>query len=174
MICEKEIREKSLENIAEKMLIASRTAPKARGVDNLVLGYLNKNEIVKISEEMIRLTTVEGMPEHFKRDGKNILKAEIIVLIGTKLQPLGVNCKLCGFESCRAKKEEVPCVFNTNDLGIAIGSAVSVAMDFRVDNRVMFSIGVAVKNLKLIDKDVKILFGIPLSASGKNIFFDRG
>jgi len=57
------------------------------------------------------------------------------------------------------------------DLGIAIGSAVKVASDLNVDNRVMFTIGVAALALGLMDADVVI--GIPLSATGKNIYFDR-
>jgi uncharacterized ferredoxin-like protein len=60
-----------------------------------------------------------------------------------------------------------------NDLGIAIGSAVSVAADHRVDNRVMYSIGKAAKELKLLGEEASIIFGIPLSASGKSPFFDR-
>jgi uncharacterized ferredoxin-like protein len=68
---------------------------------------------------------------------------------------------------------EHPCAFNTGDLGIAIGSAVSVAMDARVDNRIMFSIGKAVKDMKLLGEEVKIIYGIPLSIAGKNLFFDR-
>ena len=64
-------------------------------------------------------------------------------------------------------------MFNTNDLGIAIGSAVSIAADDRIDCRVMFTVGKAVTELKLMDEKVKIIFGIPLSATSKNPFFDR-
>ena len=61
------------------------------------------------------------------------------------------------------------------DLGIAIGSAVSVAAAHHVDNRVMFSAGKAALNLKLFDdSQVCIAYGIPLSVSGKSPFFDRG
>ena len=59
------------------------------------------------------------------------------------------------------------------DLGIAIGSAVSVAADLRVDNRVMYSVGKAALNIGILGEDVKIAYGIPLSISGKNPFFDR-
>ncbi|MEM2320043.1 MAG: ferredoxin domain-containing protein, partial [Candidatus Bathyarchaeia archaeon] len=57
------------------------------------------------------------------------------------------------------------------DLGIAIGSAVKTASILNVDNRVMFTVGRAAQNLKLIDGDV--VFGIPISIRGSNIFFDR-
>jgi uncharacterized ferredoxin-like protein len=59
------------------------------------------------------------------------------------------------------------------DVGIAIGSAISIAADFRVDNRVMYTIGQAALNMEYFDDDVKIVCGIPLSATGKNPFFDR-
>jgi len=58
------------------------------------------------------------------------------------------------------------------DLGIALGSAVKVASDMNVDNRMMFTIGAAAKALGMLDADV--IIGIPLACSGKNIYFDRG
>jgi len=57
------------------------------------------------------------------------------------------------------------------DLGIALGSAVKIASDLAVDNRVMYSVGTAARKLGFIDADIAI--GIPLSVSGKNIYFDR-
>ncbi len=62
---------------------------------------------------------------------------------------------------------------NTGDLGIAVGSAASVAMDERVDNRIMHSVGKAAVDLKLLGEDVKIAYGIPLYIGSKNVFFDR-
>lgn len=41
----------------------------------------------------------------------------------------------------------------------------------RIDNRVMYSIGAAARVSGLLNADV--VFGIPLSATSKNIFFDR-
>jgi uncharacterized ferredoxin-like protein len=88
-----------------------------------------------------------------------------------KLDP----CGMCGFSNCAEKTEhpDHPCAFNTGDLGIAIGSAVAVAMDNRVDNRIMFSVGMALLEMGTLGNDVKIIYGIPLSISGKNPFFDR-
>ena len=59
------------------------------------------------------------------------------------------------------------------DLGIAIGSAVSMAADARVDNRVMFSVGRAAMEMKLLGDRVSQMVGIPLCVSGKSPFFDR-
>jgi len=99
-----------------------------------------------------------------------------MILIGTKIKTMGLKkCGHCGFKNCEEKEKypDVPCTFNTGDLGIAIGSAVSLAMDHRIDNRVMYSVGHAVTELGLMGKDVKIAYGIPLSATSKNPFFDR-
>ena len=59
------------------------------------------------------------------------------------------------------------------DLGIAVGSAVKTAQIHNVDNRVMYSGGVAALNLGLFGKECTVAYAIPLSATGKNIFFDR-
>ena len=59
------------------------------------------------------------------------------------------------------------------DLGIALGSAASVAGRNHADNRIMFTIGRAALNLKLLGDAVSIAYGVPLSAPGKNIYFDE-
>jgi len=41
-----------------------------------------------------------------------------------------------------------------------------------VDNRIMYRIGTAAKRLKLLP-EAHIIMGITLSATGKNIYFDR-
>jgi uncharacterized ferredoxin-like protein len=46
-------------------------------------------------------------------------------------------------------------------------------MDHRVDNRIMFTVGKAVLALGLFDPEVRLVYGIPLSATAKNPFFDR-
>lgn len=111
----------------------------------------------------------------FVRDANCLRSAGALVLLGTKFNTLGVaNCGFCGFKDCAENEENNGiCAFNTGDLGIAIGSAVSVAADARVDNRVFFSAGRAAVNLKALGPEVKIAYGIPLSVGGKSIFFDR-
>jgi len=47
-----------------------------------------------------------------------------------------------------------------------------MATDYRVDNRIMFTIGKAASSLGLLG-DHKLIMGIPLSVSGKSPFFDR-
>jgi uncharacterized ferredoxin-like protein len=59
------------------------------------------------------------------------------------------------------------------DLGIAIGSAVKTAQVHNADNRVMYSVGVAARSLGILPEECSVAYAIPLSATGKNIFFDR-
>ena len=98
-----------------------------------------------------------------------------VVLIGVKNIPLGLTtCGFCGYTNCAASvKAGSLCAFNTTDLGIAIGSAVSIAADNRIDNRVMFSLGKAALSLGLFEENIPIAYGIALSTSSKSIFFDR-
>lgn len=84
----------------------------------------------------------------------------------------GLNCGHCGFPTCVAKPEGVPCAINSIDLGIAIGSACATAADNRVDSRVMFSAGLAAQRLNWLI-DCKSVMAIPISASSKSPFFDR-
>ncbi|MGD0658918.1 MAG: DUF2148 domain-containing protein [Syntrophorhabdales bacterium] len=46
-----------------------------------------------------------------------------------------------------------------------------LAAEMGIDNRIMYTVGAAAKALRLLDSD--IIIGIPLSATGKNPFFDR-
>ncbi len=173
---EAELRQESLLDVAKRMIIAARTAPKGRGIDNLVLAVAEKETIAIIAAKMREMAASGGYSEFFVRDAENILLCEVLVLLGTKISPIGLKqCGLCGFKDCDAKEQhpEHPCSFNTGDLGIALGSAVSIASDCRVDNRIMFSVGKAVRELNLLGSEVKIIYGIPLSVSSKSPFFDR-
>jgi uncharacterized ferredoxin-like protein len=173
LIKESDFKEASIGRVAEKMCIAARTAPKGRGIDNIVVAIATKDTIEKISKKMKDIGDATGSPT-FIRDCENIKRASHIVLIGTKLANMGLKvCGLCGYESCDKKDPNALCALNIGDFGIAVGSAVSVAADNRIDNRIMYSIGKAVLELGLLGSDVKIAYGIPLSATGKNPFFDR-
>ena len=167
------MREGLLE-VARKICIAARTAPKGKGTDNLIILVLTETEKDEVAQEMQRIGEETGVA-FFVRDAGNVRSAGVLVLLGTKINTLGVpNCGFCGFKDCAEnEKNNSICAFNTGDLGIAIGSAVSAAADSRVDNRVFFSAGRAAVNLGLLGPEVNIAYGIPLSVSGKSIFFDR-
>ena len=62
-------------------------------------------------------------------------------------------------------------MFRLLDLGIALGSAVKTASLLNVDNRIMYRVGALARKMGYTQDDV--VMGIPLSAQGKNIYFDR-
>ena len=116
----------------------------------------------------------DNMPS-FLRDAGNLDHAPVVVLIGTRKEPLQLPaCGYCGFDDCNAMlKASGTCSFNAGDLGIVVGSAVSLAADLRVDNRIMYTAGKAAIEFGLLGDDVLIAYAIFLSAKGKNPFFDR-
>lgn len=175
IIKEEEIRKNAVINVAEKIMIAARTAPKGKGFDNLFIGMFIGEDIITLANNMKEISKNQNVA-FFERDANNILNAEAVVIIGTKIKSLGLNpCGFCGFENCEEKNlhSNVPCAFNSGDLGIAIGSAVSTAMQFKVDTRIMFSAGYTAIHSGLIHEDIKIAYAIPLSVSAKSPFFDR-
>jgi uncharacterized ferredoxin-like protein len=161
--------------VAKKMMLAARTAPKGKGTDNMVISLVMGDEIKAISNRMIEIGNETGA-HAFIRDAGNILNSPVMVLLGTEIKSLGlVKCGMCGFKNCAEKDKHpnIPCVFNTGDLGIAIGSAASIAMDNRADNRIMYTVGQAVLDMNLLGDKVKIVYAIPLTSTSKNPFFDR-
>ncbi|MDD4150219.1 MAG: DUF2148 domain-containing protein [Bacteroidales bacterium] len=175
MIYEDEYREETVIEIAKKMALAARTAPKGRGRNTIETIIATGSDIEKIAKQMDKIADEKGQG-FFARDASNLRNSEAVLFIGTSIDPLGLEyCGYCGLTNCETKdlQKDIPCAFNTVDLGIAIGSAVSIAADNRIDNRVMFSAGLAIKELNVFDKNIKIIFGIPLSARRKNIYFDR-
>lgn len=166
------IKKKALKDIAGYMCIRARTAPKAKGRDNLVIAIADEKQKKKIISEMKKLGKKESRPGCI-RDAENLKKSDIVVLIGTKSSPLGLNCGFCGYPTCKElTATKGVCSYNSMDLGIALGSAVSGASDFHADNRMMYSAGRAAINSNVL-KDCVMAIGIPLSAAGKNPFFDR-
>ncbi|HAX61876.1 MAG TPA: ferredoxin [Elusimicrobia bacterium] len=159
---------------ANLMCVAARTAPKARGIDNIVTIILTDKAISELSAKMVEIANTGYRTNTFLRDAEGVKKATALVLIGTKISTIGLDCGFCGFENCKKLEESKGiCAYNSGDLGIAIGSAVSVAADNRIDNRIMYTAGYAAVKNNLFGDTVKIAFGIPLATSGKNIFFER-
>ena len=172
---EEELRHETVKEVARKMLLAARTAPKGRGKDNTALMMVEGDDIKKISVKL-KAMGEELDISSFIRDADNILSAQVMLLFGTSIEPMGLKkCGMCGFPNCseKDKHKEIPCSYNTGDLGIAIGSAVSVAMDNRVDNRIMYTVGQAVIEMGLLGENIKVVYAVPLSATSKNPFFDR-
>lgn len=172
---EQEVKKETIHDIAKQMMIAARTAPKGRGLDYIEIALTDEDDIERIAKRMEEIDQEMDFPA-FTRDAKNLRKADACIILGTKIQSVGLKkCGMCGYKNCAEKEKNPnhPCVFNTTDLGIAVGSAVSVAMNHRVDNRIFYTAGQAILDLKMLGEDVKIAYAIPLSSASKNIFFDR-
>ncbi len=175
-LLEEDIREENVLDIAKKMSMAARTAPKGKGVDNLFIAIFTKDKLNNISNNMIAYAEKNNAPGFFIRDAKNLLAADCMLVLGTKIQAMNVfPCGYCGFNDCSEKNQykNIPCAFNTGDLGIAVGSAVDIASKFHVDNRIMFSVGKYLVESNILPSDIKIAYAILLSSSKKNPFFDR-
>lgn len=168
---ERDSRHEHVLSVARQMMTAARTAPKGKGIDVVEAAIVTGEEIQQLSDLLIVMAEENGL-NFFLRDADNILQAECILLIGTREQTQGLNCGHCGYATCAARAKGVPCVLNSIDVGIAIGSACATAADMRVDTRVMFSAGIAAQRLNWL-KDCQTVFAIPVSASSKNPFFDR-
>lgn len=167
----------SLQIVAELMEIAARTAPKSAGQDFVVVKTVTGEELQRLGQAMLACGERSGK-KNFDRDGRNVLASEAVVLIGLKdAAVLGLNCAACGSETCirpntvEGEFRGPQCALRLLDMGIAIGSAVKMAGMLNVDNRVMYRAGVVARELGLIDAD--FVMGIPLSATGKSIYFDR-
>jgi len=158
-----EVVKESAVQVARLMALSAITAPKARGVDNVVVGVLkDRAAMERLAEAMEKMA--EQMGDFFKRDADNIRRSTAVVLIGCKIKNIDVKTP-------PGYSYDLNFVLNILNLGIAVGSAAKTASLHNVDNRVMFSAGFAAQMLKLIDADV--VLAIPLSATSKNIYFDR-
>jgi len=174
---EKQMEEKAIIDTASRMCAAARTAPKTRGIDNIITMVLSGPEKDTLADKMDKIAKREFKEistSIISRDAKYLRLAQAVVLIGVKRTYNGLKfCSYCGFENCKKCEEAGSrCVYNMIDLGIALSSAVSVAANDRVDNRIMYTIGKVAAEMDYTD-DFVVWFGIPISISGKNIFFDR-
>ena len=174
--------EDAIIEVAKLMAISARTAPKARGIDDIEIVLLrDREDLERLADKMeeIGRETDRGF---FIRDAECVRKSSAVLLIGVRgRRPKETDCGGCGYDGCEEfKKAEKRirrdysgpnCALQLIDLGIAVGSAVKTASILNVDNRIMFSAGVAAIKLGMIKCSVAL--GIPLSAYGKNIYFDR-
>lgn len=171
-----------IELFAKMILTAARTAPKAKGKDDIITAILEPADIKVLTNSMDAMAEKKGEGfTFFKRDSQNVRDADAIILIGLKTsKATGLNCGACGHVTCKEmlENEEIKadftgpkCAFKYLDMGIALGSAAAKAKDLCIDNRIMYTVGAGAIAAGLIDADIAC--GIPLSIKGKNIFVDR-
>jgi len=168
----------SMQTVSDLMTIAARTAPKAAGQDFVVVKMIEGDDLVRLGDEMAKYGQKMGK-KNFDRDGRNVAASAALVLVGLKDgKSPDLNCGACGVELCNdrhpAEHGEFvgpQCAIRVLDMGIALGSAVKTASLLNVDNRIMYRAGVVARMMGLIDAD--FVMGIPLSVSGKSIYYDR-
>jgi uncharacterized ferredoxin-like protein len=178
--CETEIQRAVVE-VGRLMALAARTAPKGVGQDHLEVRLVTGDDVTRLGRAMIAKGEAEDKA-HFVRDGRSVLRCHAVLLVGLLDHPaMGLDCNACGhgtcagFEVARADAPEgdftPACVFRSQDLGIAVGSAVKTAQIHNVDNRIMYRGAVVAIELGLIGHG--LCLAIPLAAVGKSPFFDR-
>lgn len=165
--------------IAEFMEVSARTAPKAAGQDYISTKIIDEEDLERLADEMNEYGDRSGKI-NFDRDGESVRNSEAVLLVSLEdADVLGLDCGACGYSTCEDLKEKTEgpefdgpnCSWRLIDLGVALGSAVKTASFFNADNRIMYRIGVVAKLNGWIDGDLVV--GVPVSASGKNVFFDR-
>ena len=178
------VESKAVKSVAGLMALSARTAPKAVGLDSIKVEVLTGKDQDKLANQMIKRGK-ELKIDFFRINGEQVKVSDATLLIGVEGQKVpGANCGGCGYATCagmakavkagKNKKALYPgpnCVLKISDLGIAVGSAVKTASIHNVDNRIMFSAGVIALQQGML-KGCSVAYGIPLKASGKNIFWD--
>lgn len=173
----KEMEQQGVLQTAARMCTAARTAPKTKGIDSIHTLVLTGEEKDQLADLVVEIGQRDYGPAGsgwFERDAASLRASDAVVLIGTDRRPRGVpHCGFCGFGDCAGcQAAGGTCAYPLIDLGIALSSAVLAASDCAVDNRMMWSVGKAAAQQPYADSDLAWI-AIPLSVSGKNIYFDR-
>ena len=173
------------EMVVNLMAVSARTAPKAGGKDFLeIVVITDESQLKKIAEAMKAYAHRSSNESFWLRDASNIENSDGLLLIGLR-EPnaAGYDCGACGYPSCsefKQSREPVEkemgysgpqCALRMMDIGVALASAAKTAGLLNVDNRVQQRVGAAARTLGLIQ--AQVVMGIPVSISGKSIYFDR-
>ena len=106
IIGSKESEKAALLETAKHMAVSARTAPKTAGIDDiltLVVYGKEKEDIATKMEEIGEERKIEG----FKRDAKNVIDSEAVVLVGVRgKKSIGLNCGACGYKNCKNLKKQ--------------------------------------------------------------------
>lgn len=167
-----------MQTVAELMTLAAQTAPKCLGQDFVDLKIISGEDLQRLAAEMDKFGRESGKV-NFDRDAESVRNSDALLLVALREnKPLGLNCGACGHARCEElKTEEGPefagplCAWRLLDVGIALGSAAKMASILNADNRVMYRPAVVARKMGLIKGAIAV--AIPISASSKNIYFDR-
>lgn len=173
------------EMVVKLMAASARTAPKAGGKDFLEIVVITKEEDLKrIAQAMKDYAPKSTNEAYWLRDASNIENSQALLLVGLgKAVTAGYDCGGCGYPTCaefskhrELKEKEMGysgphCVMRMMDIGVALSSAAKTASMHNVDNRVQQRVGAAARAVGFIKAEV--VMGIPVSITGKSIYFDR-
>ena len=169
-----QIQDETARRQVQALMNRMLTAPKARGMDDLRILYLDGDDKAALTAWLRRHGEEQRKPG-LVRDAANVDQAVAVVVVGARRLFMDLDCGMCGAPSCdEARTGDLNCVYPLADLGIAVGSGVSMAAEQGLDNRVMYSIGLAALRTGLFgEPGIRCALGIPFSVSSKNVFFDR-
>lgn len=176
-----EVERNAIRVAAGMMAVSARTAPKAAGIDRIRTLILDEDDLQLLASAMEEKFKCKAVPlQGFPNNAEQVRQSSAVILIGVTGEPKRmhppVNCGACGNKTCeefvksgRREGEDFRgplCIWQSIDLGVALGSAVKMASELNVDNRIMYTIGAAARKLKLMDAD--LIIGISLVSIGKN------
>ncbi len=188
---------------ARFMDLSARTAPKSAGQDYIVTAVLDKGRTGEVGRRMAELGESRGQPMFVRDGKSVMASGAMLLVGVTEAASVGLDCGACGYATCAdltaAYKEAAVghasggapgegedeghdevfpprffgpiCAFRLLDMGIALGSAAKTASVHNADNRIMYRAGIVARDMGLIEADC--VMAIPLSATGKSVFFDR-
>ncbi len=91
--------------VARLMLVAARTAPKAKGVDSIEATIATGDDLSRLAEKMRELSRERGY-SFYERDAGSVEASDCVVVIGARAQEaLGMDCGMCGYPSCAERVE---------------------------------------------------------------------
>jgi uncharacterized ferredoxin-like protein len=116
-----ELEREGVIEVARHMAVAARTAPKTRGIDNIELFVIDDDATKKKIVEKMREISKKDKRPSFERDANSIETSPVLLVIGVKSNPAGLNCGFCGYATCaELSKTKGICAYNSMDLGISI------------------------------------------------------
>jgi len=175
----------TIETVINLMAASAITAPKAGGKDCLeIVAITEVDDLHKIADEMRKYAHNSSKENYWHRDAANAEKCQGLLLIGLAgAVTAGYDCGGCGYATCKEFEDSRQlkdfemgytgphCIMRMMDIGVALSSAAKQASLLNIDNRVQQRVGAAARALGYINCEVAM--GIPISISGKSIFYDR-
>ncbi|MEM3424028.1 MAG: hypothetical protein QXE51_05630, partial [Nitrososphaeria archaeon] len=86
------IKNDSLMEVAKEIALSARTAPKARGMDDITIAILTDEEKEEVAKKLESLANERNL-WWFKRDADNVRNSSIVIVFGVKgSKPRELNC----------------------------------------------------------------------------------